>query len=221
MDRRAVRSLNVSPLPQEERGVHAAPVRIQDAFTQFLPARDLLFFQRVYFAPYPRPFQVAGPPNFPVALPLAEIEAPANQVIVIQHVSFRVFMHSGIGVNDIIQVPPSRVTTYFGFQFQIGNRGLTDYSSNINARGQPVNLGGNAGTSLPPQPGQSSYYPFAGASFPLNNFASYARPRSLISAKILVLQRPEYDTRLFSVEMGGYLLGEGSFDHVMEKLGQR
>lgn len=215
-----VRSVQPSPLPQEEIPGRTVPTRVLHGFTQFLPARNLIFFQRVYFANYPRPLQQGGGPPFPVPIVIAQIEAPNRQVIVIKNVNFEVYQHSGIGIEDIIAVPPSRVATYFGFQFQVGNRGTTDYSSNLNARGAPVNFGGNVGTSLPPAPGQSSFYPFSGRSNSgLDNFATYARPRDLLSAKALLLRAPEYDTRLFSVEISGYLLEESDFDKVLQRLG--
>lgn len=173
----------------------------------------------MYFAPYPAAVQVGGGPPFPVPIPIAQIQAPLRQVIVLQQANFKVYQAVPIGLNNIVEVEPSRTATYFGFTLQLGNRGLTDYNSNINGRGAPVNFGGNAGTSLPPQPGSSSFYPFSGPAFPIQNFAAYARPSDLISAVAIVLQAPQYETRLFSVELGGYLLEEAHFDRILQRMG--
>jgi hypothetical protein len=129
-----------SGLPQGYASGKVEPVRIVNGFTQFLPKRSLLFFQRQFFASYPRPIQFAGLPSFPRGVNIATIQAPVNQGIVIRTVAFRAYQHSGIGVEDIIEVPAARAKTYLGFQFNLGNRGLTDFQTNLVGAGVPIGV---------------------------------------------------------------------------------
>lgn len=209
------------PLPQEESRSGVASARIADAFFQFLPNNTTLFWQRVYFAQYPRPVQGGGLPGFPRTVQLARIQAPAEQSIVIKSATFRVYEHTGIDVDDVMEVDPSRTTTVFGFQTQVGNRGLTDYNTNLTARGDVLafNPAKAGGTGFAPQPGQGSFYPFAGSSqFGLDNFAYYARPRQTIDANVIILRPPPFDTRLFSVELTGLVMPEVTLDTILRRL---
>lgn len=210
-----------SPLPQEELHPNVISARIADAFFQFLPNNSTIFFQRVYFAAYPRPVQGGGLPGFPRTVPVARIQAPAQQSIVLKHSFFRVYEHTGIDVDDVMEVDPSRTTTVFGFQTSVGNRGLTDYNTNLTARGDIIafNPGKAGGTTIAPQPGQGSFYPFAGGSQAgLDNFAYYARPRQTIDANVIILRPPPFDTRLFSVELTGLVLPEVTLSTILERL---
>lgn len=208
-----------SPLPQSEPGARVAPVRVADAFYQFYPSRSTIFFQRAYFANYPRPIQAAGLPGFPRGVPVCRIQAPAEQCVVIRQVYFRVYEHSGIDVNDVIEVESARTTTYFGFEVKIGNRGMTDYNTNLTVRGDVLNYGGNAGPSFPPTPGQGSFYPYAGPVIgDLQNFAYYCQSRQTMDATVQILRPPPFDTRFFSVEISGIVIPQVSLDKVLDRL---
>jgi len=214
-----VQTLTGSPLPQGEPGRGAPPVRLTQAFTQFLPPRSYTFFQRAYFARYPRPAQAGTQPPWPFPVQLARIEVPAQQALVVQQTNFQVYEHTGIGPDDVVEVDPGRVITVFGFSTEIGNRGMTDFSTNVQARGDVVQFNNNTPAGFPPTPGQGKIYPFAGnAQDGLNGFAYYGQPGDLVACTAWILRRPPYDTRLFSVRITGYLVGWNVLQGILDKL---
>jgi hypothetical protein len=192
-----------------------------------LPGRSRIFFQRVYFAPMPRPIQVGLGNPFPFSLPVATIEAPAQQCIVLREASFKIFQHSGIGVDDFIETVPTRAASTFGFAVRVGNRGMTDFNTNNSPDpGQagaviaPVKSGsGRAGLT----PGDGRLYPFAGPITPrlgFDPFASYVRPAEQIFASVTVLREPNFDVRFFSVELSGWLANEAEMDRIINSLSE-
>jgi hypothetical protein len=201
-----------------------SPVRIVHGFTAALPGRTRIFFQRVYFAPMPNPIQVGLGNPFPFTLPVATILAPKQQCIVLRAAAFRVFQHSGIGLDDFEEVSPARAASTFGFALKIGNRGISDYNTNLSPDPgvtQPVAQiqGGTGQASV--TPGDGRLYPFAGLITPhLSNdpYATYVRPADEIRATVTVLREPNYDVRFFSVEMSGWLANETELEKVINSL---
>lgn len=210
-----------SGLPQEWPDPKVQAVRIVNGFSFSLPGRTRLFFNRVYFASYPNPVLVAPGQPFPRPVPIATIEAPKEQAIVIRTASFGVYEHSGIGVDDLVETPPSRTASYFGFDLRIGNRGITDFNTNLVP--QPAaNLPPTGGQGLVASVGQSGgqLYPFSGMFTPDGDgtFATYARPGDQIQARIFILRPPNYDVRLFSVKIQGWLANESDLDRMLNML---
>lgn len=203
----------------------ATPIRIVGGFSSQLPGRTRIFFQRVYFAQMPHPIQKGAGNPFPFPIPVATIEAPSQQCIILRAAAFKVFQHSGIGVDDYIEVNPSRAASTFGFSVRVGNRGLTDFNTNVSpdpGSTQPVQsapkLGGGT-VSL--SPGDGRLYPFAGLITPhlsTDPFASYIRPGEQIFASVTVLREPNFDVRFFSVELSGWLANEDELEKMINKL---
>jgi len=204
-----------------------SPIRIVHGFTSQLPGRSRIFFQRVYFAQMPHPIQKGLGNPFPVQLPVATILAPQQQCIILRAAAFKVFQHSGIGVDDYIETPPSRSASTFGFSVRVGNRGMTDYNTNVSP--DPGNTGavaanlkaslGQAGVT----PGDGRLYPFSGLITPhlsADPFASYIRPGEQIYASVTVLREPNFDVRFFSVELSGWLADEVELDRMINALSE-
>lgn len=205
----------------------AAKIRIVHGFTQALPGRSRIFFQRVYFAPMPHPIQKGLGNPFPFALPVATIEAPKEQCIVLRAASFKVFQHSGIGVDDFVETVPTRCASTFGFAVRIGNRGMTDFNTNNSpdpgqtgaVTGAVKSGSGRAGLT----PGDGRLYPFAGLITPTlgaDPFASYVRPSDQIVASVTVLREPNFDVRFFSVELSGWLANETEMEKIINSLSE-
>jgi len=212
-----------SPLPQEYAEPKVQAVRIVNGFTASLPGRSRIFFQRIYFAPYPVPLISAPGSPFPKPVDIASIEAPTQQGIVLRTAAFRVYQHTGIGLDDISEVPPSRTAGYFGFELKIGNRGISDFNTNLVPAGaSPVPVvGSNVKLStVSALPGGGQVFPFSGAITPQGDstFANYVRPGSLISTRAFILRPPNYDARLFSVELQGWLANESELDRMVNML---
>jgi hypothetical protein len=208
-----------SPLPQEEVALPVDSVRVVDAYFQFLPSQQLTFFQRPFFANYPIPLALAGMPPYPRPISLLKLQAPKEACIVLQSSVFKVFEHSGIDPKDIVEVDPSRVTTVFGFQLKIGGRGSLDYMTNLTTKGDPIILQNNPVPTYAPNPGQGTYYPFAGASqVGLQNFATYVRPGQTIEAAAIALRAPPFETKLLSVEINGFLVPEFQLDRILRRM---
>jgi hypothetical protein len=201
------------------RGV--APVSIRDGFLQTLPPKALIFFQRVYFADYPRPIQRGTLPPYPFPIDLASIVAPEREAIVFRNSVYKVYRNTGIAPGDQIEVPSSRVTSYFGFQTQLGQSGLTDFNTNLNAKGQVLAFGSGKtlGTATAPSPGQGSYFPFAGNSQAgLQNFAYYVMPGQTMKFTAIILRPPPYEANRVSVEITGYIVGATVLDRILSRL---
>lgn len=202
----------------------ATPIRIVGGFSSQLPGRTRIFFQRVYFAQMPHPIQKGAGNPFPFPISVATIEAPAQQCITLRSAAFRVFQHSGIGVDDYIEVSPSRAASTFGFSIRVGNRGLTDFNTNVSpdpgatlAVSSPNAVGGRVSVS----PGDGRLYPFAGLVTPAlgaDPFASYVRPSEQIQASVTVLREPNFDVRFFSVELSGWLANEDELEKMINRL---
>jgi len=209
-----------SPLPQEAASGGSKPVRITSGFTQFLPGRTVLFFQRKFFQSFPRPIQIAGQPSFPRIVPIATINAPQSQSIVVKSVGFKAYQHSGIGLEDIIEVPQSRTVSYLGFSFSIGNRGIADFSTNLTGAGVPLTpvVGPQAGVYLSPQAGQGSVHPGTGTITPAENFAAYAKPGQQLKADAWVFRPPNFDARLLEVSLSGWLANEADLERILDSL---
>lgn len=210
-----------SPLPQKEGGKGPTNVQIVNGFWQFLPVASTTFFDRVYFRNYPRPLFVGNLAPYPVPLPIIKLVVPQNQAFILKHFSFKVYQQSGIGVEDIVEVPASRVASYFGFEVKVGNRGLTDYNTNVSARGQVIDYKpGQAGSlTFPPVPGQGTLFPFSGEMQPMgDNFASYATSGQDIQATVYVLREPEFDARMLSVRFDGYNVNQRVLEDILKRL---
>lgn len=174
----------------------------------------------------PHPIQKGLGNPFPFPIPVATIEAPTQQCIVLRAASFKVFQHSGIGVDDFVEIAPARAASTFGFAVRVGNRGLTDFNTNnspdpgqtgaVNAVSAKT---GQAGLT----PGDGRLYPFAGLVTPhpgLDPFASYVRPSEQILASVTVLREPNFDVRFFSVELSGWLAAEAEMDKIINSLSE-
>lgn len=217
-----------SPLPQEGASKNVQPVRIVDGFSATLPPRSRTFFQRIYFAPMPRPIVKAPGNSFPFPVPICRIKAPERQVVVIRAAFVGVYASTGISPEDIAVVPPARVVSYFGFSFKIGQRGLTDFNTNsVQSLGGPASVlvsssgqGADDLASAGLSPGAGQVYPFSGRLTPPEdeNFAAYARPGDEISITAFVLRPPQYDARLFSAQISGWLSGESELDKIIDSI---
>lgn len=206
---------------------NVSPVRIVHGFSSQLPGRSRIFFQRVYFAQMPRPIQKGSGNPFPITLPVATIVAPAQQAIVLRAAAFKVFMHSGIGVDDFVEVTPSRSASTFGFAVRVGNRGMTDFNTNNSpdpGQAGAVAAGANIKTGRASlSPGDGRLYPFSGLITPhlsTDPFASYIRPKDEILASVTVLREPNFDVRFFSVELSGWLADEAQLDRMINSLSE-
>jgi hypothetical protein len=207
MRRGAREDLPPAPLPQGEVGKPVVNTQVVNGFWQFLPSKSTVFLNRVYFRNYPKPLFVGQLPPFPVPLPVVKLVVPQNQAFILKDFSFKVYQQSGIGVEDIVEVPASRVASYFGFEVKVGNRSPYDFNTNVTARGQVIdyNPGKTNSTSSPPIPGQGTAFPFSGPNNPLgDSFATYAQSGDLIELTVQVLREPEFDARMMSAQFAGY-----------------
>lgn len=217
---------SVSPSPVRPGlgggGAPVAPVRVVNGFTTILPGRTRTFFQRQFFAKYPRPIQAGGPPGFPRRVEIARIQAPKRQSIVIRTVDFHAYRTTGIGTDDLREVSRGRSIGTLGFEFSKGNRGLTDFMTNLPGRGVPVLLSpGQGGQAAAPIAGQGNTQQGVGRSTPDNpgeSFAAYAMPGDLLKATAVVFKPPEFDLRLFEVTISGWLAGEKELETIIDSL---
>jgi hypothetical protein len=212
MRRGVMQDLPSAPLPQgEPAGPRVVTTQLVNAFWQFLPAKSTTFWARSYFRNYPKPLFIGNLPPFPVPLPIIKLVVPQNQAFVLRSFDFAVYEQSGIGTEDLIAVPPSRVASYFGFEVKVANRSPYDFNTNVTARGQIINYNpAEAGSrSAPPVPGQGTAFPFSGPNQPLGeNFATYVMSGGLIEMTVYVLREPVFDARMLSVTFGGYNVNE-------------
>lgn len=213
-----------SPLPQEAAGSKVQAVRIVNGFTAALPGRSRTFFQRLYFASMPRPIIVAAGSSLPRPVPVCRIQAPQRQGIVLRSADVAVYEHSGIGIDDITQVPPSRIVSYFGFSLKIGSRAISDFNTNaVNDLGGGAVIppsGNQANVTAGVAGGQVQVYPMSGRLTPsdVDNFAAYAMPGDEINVTAFVLRLPPYDVRLFSVQLSGWIVGETELQKIIDAL---
>lgn len=212
-----------SPVGPGQAGERVVPVRIVHGFTTQLPGRSRLFFQRQFFTNYPRPVQVGPALPFPREIPIARIKAPGQQSIILRKVSFNAFQHSGIGVDDLSEVPSGRTIGTLGFKFVVGNRGMTDFSTNL-----PVNAGvavlyspTQGPNAVAPVAGQGDTHQGTGLITPSNNtdpFASYVMPNLEMVASVVIFRPPSFDLRLFEVKIEGWLAEQKELEKIIDSL---
>jgi len=218
----AAMDLPPQPVPQYERGTPVANVQVLNGFWQFLPSKSTTFIDRVYFKNFPRPITKVGFPSHPFSIPLATLEVPLNQAFILKSFSFRVFQQSGVGVEDIVETPPSRVASYLGFEILVGNQSPFDFNTNVTARGQVINYNpaqGPGKVASPPVVGQGSVFPFSGPVEPLGEaFATYAQSGQNIIARVWVLREPEFEARMLSVRISGYNLNSSLLQTILSRI---
>ena len=186
------------------------PVHIVNGFLYNLPSRSRRFFQRIYFARYPRPIQPAPGSPFPRTVNVITMEAPSQQGIVLRRVEFSAWQHSGIGTDDLAPIADKRLTGQIGFRFLVGNQGVSDYDSNLAAA-----LGGNAART------GGNLAPFAGQATPNvvgENFATYVRPGDQIKGDAVIIRSPDLDVRLLAIEMSGWIVGANELDRILSNI---
>ena len=223
--RGATAPVTASPLPQSYAKSEVGTARIINGFEAYLPGRTRLFFQRKFFADYPRPIQKGGASPFPREIPIATIEVPQTQVIVLRTVAFQAIQNTGIGIEDFARIPPGRAVGTLGFKFSVGNRGLTDFVTNLPIRGVPVLYGTAAavqgGVNVAPITGQGSVHQTTGIITPardVENYAGYAMPGAEIKASVIIIRPPPFDLRFFEVEMSGWLVNETEYQSIIDRL---
>lgn len=208
-----------SPLPQAyPPSDPVVSTQVVNGFTSWLPGRTRVFYQRNLFLQYPRPIQMAVGAPYPTDRTIFKLRAPQEQVIIVRQIAFRVFIHSGIGNDDLVELQWSRATTFLGFSFASGNRGITDYVTNISSIRGAVQQGPN-GTTVAPQSGGGSIWPFTGSIVPREQlWAGYIMPNQEFDAKVVILREPNFDVRVISCEVSGWILGETQFNYMIDKL---
>jgi hypothetical protein len=197
------------------------PVTIKHGFLANLPGRSRIFFQRQFFTSYPRPIQNGAATPFPRVVPIATIEAPKQQAIVIRSVVFRAYQHSGIGIEDLQAVPEGRGIGTLGFRFNVGNRGISDFMTNLPGRGIPVVFGQQGATAVAPQSGQGTTYQGIGMITPPPSgdaFAKYAMPGDIIQSQAVIFRPPSFDLRVFRVDISGWLASEFEIQKIIDHL---
>lgn len=211
-----------SPVGPGSGGAGTSPVRIVNGFTSLLPGRSRRFFQRQFFANYPRPIAQAGASPFPRRITIARIQAPDNQSIVIRDVAFAAFQHSGIGVEDLSAVPNGRAVGTLGFEFLVGNQGMTDFATNLPGVGVPVTYTTAQGPgAVAPRIGQGSTFQGVGSivpSTPTEPFAAYAMPSDLLTANAVLFRPPNFDIRIFEVKIEGWLVEAVELEKILDSL---
>lgn len=200
----------------------APPARLVYGFESLLPGRTRMFFQRQFVVNYPRPIQQAGPAPFPRTVPIVRIKAPNRQAIVLRSVAFNAYQHSGIGVEDLAEVPFGRSFATLGFSIKVGNRGLTDFFTNLPGSGVPVVFSPiQAGQAAAPRSGQGIVRQGTGLSTPPatgENWAAYVMPGEPIAADAIIFRPPSFDLRLMEVTMSGWLADEQEVEKIIDRL---
>jgi hypothetical protein len=219
-----------SPLPQEEAGRPAQPVRVIDAFYQFLPPKSLSFFKRTYSIRAPRPLipSINVAPAFPRKLPIARIKVPSQQVLVFQDVIFTAYRNTNIDPTDYVPLTPlenKRLLGFVGYTFTVGDRSFFNANTNIGSLSDSSGVPGSGGFEIPtlsPQSvasGSSAIIPYQGSlAENTRGFAAYGRPGQVIEAGAVFLRLPPFEVERFTVDFGGYLLTEAHFDKILSKI---
>lgn len=206
--------------PQEYAEHKATSVRIVDGFAALLPGRTRTFFERQYFANVPKPIAVGGAAGWPREIPIAVIQAPKHQSIVIRTVAFGALQASGIGATNLAEVPPGRTIGVLGFKFTVGNRSLLDFSTNLPGFGVPITFP-NSGGMVAPRAGQGSLHQGTGPltpNQPGEPFAGYAMPGDGINATAVLFNAPDYDLRVVTVKYSGWIVAEALLQKIIDSL---
>lgn len=196
------------------------PVRIAHGFLANLPGRSRIFFQRQFFVNYPRPIQAAAGSAFPRVIPIARIEAPKQQAIVIRSVVFRAYQHSGIGIEDLQIVSEGRGIGTLGFRFNVGNQGIADFQTNLPGPSVPSVFGQQGGAAAT-FPGAGTTYQGLGSitpKTPNESFAKYALPGDVIDSQAVIFRPPSFDLRVFRVDISGWLASEYEIQRIIDHL---
>ena len=220
-----------SPLPQEEVGRPAQPVRVVDAFYQFLPPKSLSFFKRTYSVRAPRPLipSITVAPAFPRKLPIARIKVPSQQVLVFQDVVFTAYRNTNIDPLDYVPLSPlenKRLLGFVGYGFTVGDRSFFNANTNVGSLADSSGVPGSAGggdifstTLNGVVSGSSAIIPYQGSlAEGTRGFAAYGRPGQTIDASAVFIRLPPFEVERFTVDFSGYLLNEAHFDKILSKI---
>jgi hypothetical protein len=221
-----------SPLPQEESGRAAQPVRVVDAFYQFLPPKSLSFFKRTYSVRSPRPLipAITVAPAFPRKLPIARIKIPPQQVLVFQDVVFTAYRNTNIDPLDYVPLSPlenKRLLGFVGYGFTVGDRAFFNANTNVGSLADSSGVPGSAGgggefgqaTLNSVISGSSAIIPYQGSlAEGTRGFAAYGRPGQTIEASAVFIRLPPFEVERFTVDFSGYLMTEAHFDKVLSKI---
>lgn len=213
-----------SPLPQEypPPAQPTVPVRIVAGFLANLPGRSRLFFQRQFFVSYPRPAQMGGFAPFPRTIPMVRIQAPEHQSIVVREVTFNAFQHSGIGIEDLAEVPYGRSVGTIGFSALLDNRAMLDFQTNLPGSGVPIDVSAiQGGVANAPVAGQGQIKQGVGPANPIlpqESFASYVMPKSSMAFNAIVFRPPSFDLRLFMVTVSGWVIEAKELETIIDHL---
>jgi hypothetical protein len=220
-----------SPLPQEEAGRPAQPVRVIDAFYQFLPPKSLSFFKRTYAVRAPRPLipSITVTPAFPRKLPIARIKVPSQQVLVFQDVVFTAYRNTNIDPLDYVPLSPlenKRLLGFVGYGFTVGDRSFFNANTNVGSLADSSGVPGSAGggdifstTLNGVVSGSSAIIPYQGSlAEGTRGFAAYGRPGQTIEASAVFIRLPPFEVERFTVDFSGYLLTEAHFDKILSKI---
>lgn len=221
-----------SPLPQEESGRAAQPVRVVDAFYQFLPPKSLSFFKRTYSVRSPRPLipAITVAPAFPRKLPIARIKIPSQQVLVFQDVVFTAYRNTNIDPLDYVPLSPlenKRLLGFVGYGFTVGDRAFFNANTNVGSLADSSGVPGSAGgggefgqaTLNSVISGSSAIIPYQGSlAEGTRGFAAYGRPGQTIEASAVFIRLPPFEVERFTVDFSGYLMTEAHFDKVLSKI---
>ncbi len=200
-------------------------MRLTHGFTQFLPTRSRLFFERQYIVDFVQPLQVGGASPFPREIEINKLVAPDNQALVIQRVGFFALAHNGIDVDGVRDVPRGESLGTLAFKFQMQNRSMLDFSTNLPASGLPLTYGqsqGQGGVGVPTQANQGQAAQGTGPAVPSQEansyFASYAMPGQPIRSSAIVLRPPPFDLRFIGVQYGGWLADAKEMQSILDML---
>jgi hypothetical protein len=216
--RGAMFDLPPSPLPQNETGRPVVTTQLVNAFWQFLPAKSTTFWSRIYFSQFPRPLFIGKYPPYPATIPIAKLQVPRNQGLIIKDIDFTVYQKTG--VDTTIALSPSEVASYLSFSTKIGNKSPFDFQTNTVIRNAPTNVvNPNGILSSAALPSQGTSFPFSGPQQPPGeNFAAYADAGETIDLVAYVLREPPFDVQMVSAKVAGYNINQNLLQTILSRI---
>lgn len=203
----------------------STPVRIMQGFFAGLPPPGVMFFDRTFERPFPKPLQILQDSSWQAGYDIWSYDLPAQRTLIIRDLSWTAFRNDNIGVGTSTPVAPGALAESLGFQFLIGDRWTLDIKNNNQGAGSPIvqqglQFLGNGGVSVRETSvnGRTdpTGAPFSGRYGTASSFAMYAQGGQKLTSRFYAFRQPPVEVTKVQFNLNGWLVPKALWTNMLE-----